>query len=216
MTLYVDNLNYYNQVCRPSIYIYLPNKLLSINVDLLDKNNYLEENEDSLLDLLGIFLSNILDTVVLSPNLYLKKADEIENYLRETFLGVYNYLLKMIGDNNISINYENLFHLFLSILQNVNIYSGNYRGETLISIGEMIEFSDNKKYYEIIFRNRDILENSNLDVNYKIDVDKIVYIAYINAIKYITSVIKRVNYFYYDNNINNKNRKTLKNYFYNY
>ena len=122
----------------------------------------------------------------------------------------------MIGDNNISINYENLFHLFLSILQNVNIYSGNYRGETLISIGEMIEFYDNKKYYEIIFRNRDILENSNLDVNYKIDVDKIVYIAYINAIKYITSVIKRVNYFYYDNNINNKNRKTLKNYFYNY
>ena len=216
LTLYVDNLNYQNQVCRPSIYIYLPNKLLSINVDLLDKNNYLEENKESFLDLIGIFLSNILDTVVLPSGLYLKNTEEIENYLRENFLGVYNYLLKMIVDNNISINYENLFHLFLSILQNVNIYSGNYRGETLISIGEMIEFSDNKKYYEIIFRNRDILENSNLDVNYKIDVDKIVYRAYINAIKYITSVIKRVNYFYYDNNINNKNRKTLKNYFYNY
>ena len=88
LTLYVDNLNYHNQVCRPSIHIYLPNKLISINVDLLDENNYLEENEDSFIDLLGIFLSNILDIVVLPTSLCLKNTDEIENYLRETFLGV--------------------------------------------------------------------------------------------------------------------------------
>ena len=216
LTLYVDNLNYHNQVCRPSIYIYLPNKLLSINVDLLDKNNYLEENKESFLDLIGIFLSNILDTVVLPSGLYLKNTEEIENYLRETFLGVYNYLLKMIVDNNISINYENLFHLFLSILQNVNIYSGNHRGETLMSISQIIDFFDNKKYYKEVFRNRDISEDINQNINSIKDVDKIVYRAYINAIKYVTSVIKKENYFHYDNNINNKNRKNLKNYFYNY
>ena len=148
--------------------------------------------------------------------LYLKNTEEIENYLRETFLGVYNYLLKMIVDNNISINYENLFHLFLSILQNVNIYSGNHRGETLMSISQIIDFFDNKKYYKEVFRNRDISEDINQNINSIKDVDKIVYRAYINAIKYVTSVIKKENYFHYDNNINNKNRKNLKNYFYNY
>ena len=215
LTLYVDNLNYHNQVCRPSIHIYLPNKLISINVDLLDENNYLEENEDSLLDLIGIFLSNILDTIVLPTNLYLKNTEEIENYLKEIFLGVYNYLLKIIIDNNISINYENLFHLFFSILQNVNIYSGNYRGETLMSISQMIDFFDNKKYYKEVFRNRDISEDINQNINSIKDVDKIVYRAYINAIKYVTSVIKKEKYFHYDNNINNKNSKNLKKYFYN-
>ena len=215
LTLYVDNLNYHNQVCRPSIHIYLPNKLISINVDLLDENNYLEENEDSLLDLIGIFLSNILDTIVLPTNLYLKNTEEIENYLKEIFLGVYNYLLKIIIDNNISINYENLFHLFFSILQNVNLYSGNYRGETLMSISQMIDFFDNKKYYKEVFRNRDISEDINQNINSIKDVDKIVYRAYINAIKYVTSVIKKEKYFHYDNNINNKNSKNLKKYFYN-
>ena len=84
-----------------------------------------------------------------------------------------------------------------------------------MSISQMIDFFDNKKYYKEVFRNRDISEDINQNINSIKDVDKIVYRAYINAIKYVTRFIKKEYYFHYDNNINNKNSKNLKKYFYN-